>query len=100
MEDPGIVKLNSILRSTERTAAIRNRTEFMNDGLNRAFAGAYDAVYNHEAKWSGYNSAGLPTVTAYGQSHVVNQVHGYKGIPMNTSVTLRVSEGFKTIDFQ
>lgn len=93
----GIVTRNADLSKNNRVNA---QPASLKTGLYNALNGAEDGVYNHKVKWQGYNSSDNPVVRAYGTNLVVDEIHGYKGIPKGTEVVLRVSKGFTAIDFQ
>lgn len=92
--------INASTRATQRSIALSSRTAFQKSGLRNALSGSYEGIYNHKAKWAGYTAGGIPKVEAYGTEYQISQVHGYKGIPKGTPVTLRTSKNFMTVDFQ
>ena len=92
-----IIARNAGLRRNNRVNA---QPVSLKKGLYNALNGLEDAVYNHLVRWQGYDKFANPVVRAYGSNLVVDEIHGYKGIPKGTDVLLRVAKDFTAIDFQ
>lgn len=63
--------------------------------VEAAFAGSPGAQANFKAAWQGYDETGRAIVKANGRTYAVNSI-GIVGLPLNSSVTLRVGKGIKT----
>lgn len=94
-----ISRLNKTTAQNQREASIKSQTEYRKDGAINAYFGLDEAVYNHKAKWGGYDELNRPYVIADGVTHTVDSVNGFRGITRGSPVTLRISHRFKTADF-
>lgn len=93
-----ITSLNQSTARSQRDYSIKSQPQYRRDGATNAYFGLDEAVYNHTAKWMGYRG-GTPAVSADGVVHTVDSINGFRGIPVGSTVTLRISKGFKTADF-
>lgn len=94
-----IVTRNSSLSNSNVSAQFQGTEEFLKAGFLSARSGTEGAIYNHKGLWNGYRG-GIPSVIVYGDVYKLNAVHGYKGVPRNTELVVRVSQNYIIADFQ
>lgn len=66
--------------------------------VEAAFSGTFGAQANFKGTWQGYDSRGNALVKVNGQTYTASAI-GATGLPLNSSVTLRVGKGIKTVSW-
>jgi len=94
-----IVSKNRGSASNNRIAQQKNTNQALYAGFKNALSGSDGAVGVHTGRWNGYVD-NVASVTVYGKVHKVNAVHGYKGLPKNREVAVRVARNYIIADFQ
>jgi len=94
-----IVSKNQSTAKTNKLAQQQGNEQFLYEGFQNALSGNEGGIALHSGKWNGYidNS---PSVILYGRAFKVDAVHGYKGLPKNSKVAVRVAQNYLVVDFQ
>jgi hypothetical protein len=64
--------------------------------VEAAYSGSPNAQSNFKATWQGYDEVGNALVKVNGKIYPANGI-GITGLALNSSVTLRVGKGIKTV---